>query len=203
MEDNGNKKNVDVVSGASAAVGSTIGMVAGTFIDSELHAAEVVPTPMPEPEPAPAPMPEPAPAPMPSSTISEETPVAVTSVQEETVTEPVSQSQHNNSNNNTEIEVMAYETVTDEYGNEMDVALLDVDGQQVMLFDVDKDGTADVMVADANSDNMIEDNEIVDVVDYNISMDTFEKEMGNDYTNESLAYNDDYVNDADVTDFMA
>lgn len=193
MEDNGNKKNVDVVSGASAAVGSTIGMVAGTFIDSELHAAEVVPTPMPEP----------APAPMPSSTISEETPVAVTSVQEETVTEPVSQSQHNNSNNNTEIEVMAYETVTDEYGNEMDVALLDVDGQQVMLFDVDKDGTADVMVADANSDNMIDDNEIVDVVDYNISMDTFEKEMGNDYTNESLAYNDDYVNDADVTDFMA
>lgn len=203
MEDNGNKKNVDVVSGASAAVGSTIGMVAGTFIDSELHAAEVVPTPMPEPEPAPAPMPEPAPAPMPSSTISEETPVTVTSVQEETVTEPVSQSQHNNSNNNTEIEVMAYETVTDEYGNEMDVALLDVDGQQVMLFDVDKDGTADVMVADANSDNMIDDNEIVDVVDYNISMDTFEKEMGNDYTNESLAYNDDYVNDADVTDFMA
>lgn len=195
MEDNGNKKNVDVVSGASAAVGSTIGMVAGTFIDSELHAAEVVPTPMPEPEPAPAPMP--------SSTISEETPVTVTSVQEETVTEPVSQSQHNNSNNNTEIEVMAYETVTDEYGNEMDVALLDVDGQQVMLFDVDKDGTADVMVADANSDNMIDDNEIVDVVDYNISMDTFEKEMGNDYTNESLAYNDDYVNDADVTDFMA
>ncbi len=193
MEDNGNKKNVDVVSGASAAVGSTIGMVAGTFIDSELHAAEVVPTPMPEP----------APAPMPSSTISEETPVTVTSVQEETVTEPVSQSQHNNSNNNTEIEVMAYETVTDEYGNEMDVALLDVDGQQVMLFDVDKDGTADVMVADANSDNMIDDNEIVDVVDYNISMDTFEKEMGNDYTNESLAYNDDYVNDADVTDFMA
>lgn len=201
MEDNGNKKNVDVVSGASAAVGSTIGMVAGTFIDSELHAAEVVPTPMPEP--APAPMPEPAPSSTPSSTISEETPVTVTSVQEETVTEPVSQSQHNNSNNNTEIEVMAYETVTDEYGNEMDVALLDVDGQQVMLFDVDKDGTADVMVADANSDNMIEDNEIVDVVDYNISMDTFEKEMGNDYTNESLAYNDDYVNDADVTDFMA
>ena len=193
MEDNGNKKNVDVVSGASAAVGSTIGMVAGTFIDSELHAAEVVPTPMPEP----------APSSTPSSTISEETPVTVTSVQEETVTEPVSQSQHNNSNNNTEIEVMAYETVTDEYGNEMDVALLDVDGQQVMLFDVDKDGTADVMVADANSDNMIEDNEIVDVVDYNISMDTFEKEMGNDYTNESLAYNDDYVNDADVTDFMA
>lgn len=199
MEDNGNKKNVDVVSGASAAVGSTIGMVAGTFIDSKLHAAEVVPTPMPEPEPEP----EPAPAPTPSSTISEETPVTVTSVQEETVTEPVSQSQHNNSNNNTEIEVMAYETVTDEYGNEMDVALLDVDGQQVMLFDVDKDGTADVMVADANSDNMIDDNEIVDVVDYNISMDTFEKEMGNDYTNELLAYNDDYVNDADVTDFMA
>ena len=195
MENNGNKKNVDVLSGASAAVGSAIGMVAGTFIDSELHAEEVVITPEPTPEPTPASSH--------SSTISEETPVTVTSVQEETVTEPVSQSQHNNSNNNTEIEVMAYETVSDDYGNEMDVALLDVDGQQVMLFDVDKDGTADVMVADANSDNMIEDNEIVDVVDYNISMDTFEKEMGNDYTNESLAYNDDYVNDADVTDFMA
>lgn len=198
MENNANKKNVDVVSGASAAVGSAIGMVAGTFIDSELHAAEAVITPTPEPVSEPTTATATA-----ASTISEETPVTVTTVQTEPVTEPVSQSQHNNSNDNTDIEVVAYETVSDEYGNEMDTALLDVDGQQVVLLDVDMDGVADVMVADTNADNMIEDNEIADVADYNISMEAFEKEMCNDYTNESLAYNDDYVNDADVTDFMA
>jgi hypothetical protein len=40
MEDNSKKKNVDGVSGVSASVGSAIGMVAGSFLDSELHAAE-------------------------------------------------------------------------------------------------------------------------------------------------------------------
>ena len=30
-----------------------------------------------------------------------------------------------------------------------------------------------------------------------------DSEINNDYTDQTLAYNDDYVNDADVTDFMA
>ena len=194
MEDNNNKKNVDGISGVSTAVGATIGMVAGSFIDSELHAAENNTNPANivtlESEP----------------NTSDEITVTVIPEEAETVQEPaiVQEAETPSHNDNdTEIEVVAYETVTDEYGNEMDVALLSVEDQEVLLFDADKDGLADVMVSDVNGDNVIQEEELYDVTEYGISMEPFESEINNDYTDQTLAYNDDYVNDADVTDFMA
>lgn len=186
MEDNSKKKNVDGVSGVSASVGSAIGMVAGSFLDSELHAAEnnTNPTNIVTQETVSEPEPE----------VTDETPVTVITVEPEQTTQQ---------DNDTEIEVVAYETVTDGYGNEMDVALLSVDDQEVLLLDADMDGLADVMVSDLNGDNVIQDDEVLEVTGYDISMDEFEDEFLNDNANESLAYNDDYVNNADVTDFMA
>lgn len=77
-----------------------------------------------------------------------------------------------------------------------DAALLEIDGQEVIVVDIDSDGTADVMLSDINGDGQLE-------VD-NISGEGMGM-PGMDNSDPYLAQNDtpDYMNDADVSDFMA
>lgn len=184
------KNNVksDVITGTSSAVGATIGMMAGSALATEVSAADEVPqpekptspTPTPSPAPAPAPTPSPAPAPTPSpAPTPEPTPMP----------EP-------------ELEVLAYETVTNDDGSQMDVALISIDEQQMMVADVDMDGTADFLMTDTNCNGSLEENEIINIADEGIGMATFRTSVSHD-ENLYLADNGDYVNDANVDDFMA
>lgn len=100
-----------------------------------------------------------------------------------------------------QLEVLDYGTVTNEDGSQMDVAVVSVDGQEMGLYDVNQDGTADLLAVDANNDNQITSNEVEDISSEGISMQHLH--------NEFLAQNDpamqgpDYINDGDVESYMA
>lgn len=76
-----------------------------------------------------------------------------------------------------------------------------VDDQEVVLVDVDSDGTFDVMAADVDHDQQFTENEIVDIADQNLTVDDLGGIMNP--TDPTLASNDiesDYVNDAPFYD---
>ena len=196
----------NVISGMSSTVGAAVGVVAGSIISSEVNAAEIPgaeipvtpeeeqdvevvssqpsktggstpshnPTPNPTLEPATEPNPTPEPTPA-----SEPRP------------EP-------------EIEVVSYETVTNEDGSQMDVAVVNAQGQAVMIADVDQNGVADIMASDLNYNGQLDNGEIVDVSDQNIAMQPLQ-DAANMNGNNMVAQTGepDYINDANVDDYIA
>ena len=196
----------NVISGMSSTVGAAAGVVAGSIISSEVNAAEIPgaeipvtpeeeqdvevvssqpsktggstpshnPTPNPTPEPATEPNPTPEPTPA-----SESRP------------EP-------------EIEVVSYETVTNEDGSQIDVAVVNAQGQAVMIADVDQNGLADIMASDLNYNGQLDNGEIVDVSDQNIAMQPLQ-DAANMNGNNMVAQTGepDYINDANVDDYIA
>lgn len=196
----------NVISGMSSTVGAAVGVVAGSIISSEVNAAEIPgaeipvtpeeeqdvevvssqpsktggstpshnPTPNPTPEPATEPNPTPEPTP---------------------ASEPRPES---------EIEVVSYETVTNEDGSQIDVAVVNAQGQAVMIADVDQNGVADIMASDLNYNGQLDNGEIVDVSDQNIAMQPLQ-DAANMNGNNMVAQTGepDYINDANVDDYIA
>ena len=191
----------NVISGMSSTVGAAVGVVAGSIISSEVNAAEIPVTPeeeqdvevvssqpsktggsTPSHNPTPHPTPEPATEPNPTP---EPTPAS----------EPRPES---------EIEVVSYETVTNEDGSQMDVAIVNAQGQAVMIADVDQNGVADIMASDLNYNGQLDNGEIVDVSDQNIAMQPLQ-DAANMNGNNMVAQTGepDYINDANVDDYIA
>ena len=196
----------NVISGMSSTVGAAVGVVAGSIISSEVNAAEIpgaeIPVtpeeeqdvevvssqpsktggstpshnPTSHPTPQPATEPNPTPEPTPAS-------------------EPRPES---------EIEVVSYETVTNEDGSQMDVAVVNAQGQAVMIADVDQNGVADIMASDLNYNGQLDNGEIVDVSDQNIAMQPLQ-DAANMNGNNMVAQTGepDYINDANVDDYIA
>ena len=196
----------NVISGMSSTVGAAVGVVAGSIISSEVNAAEIPAAEIPvtpeeeqdvevvssqpsktggstpshnptsHPTPQPATEPNPTPEPTPAS-------------------EPRPES---------EIEVVSYETVTNEDGSQMDVAVVNAQGQAVMIADVDQNGVADIMASDLNYNGQLDNGEIVDVSDQNIAMQPLQ-DAGNMNGNNMVAQTGepDYINDANVDDYIA
>lgn len=191
----------NVISGMSSTVGAAVGVVAGSIISSEVNAAEIPVTPEEEqdvevvssqpsktggstpshnptshPTTGPATEPNPTPEPTPAS-------------------EPRPES---------EIEVVSYETVTNEDGSQIDVAVVNAQGQAVMIADVDQNGVADIMASDLNYNGQLENGEIVDVSDQNIAMQPLQ-DAANMNGNNMVAQTGepDYINDANVDDYIA
>lgn len=102
------------------------------------------------------------------------------------------------------VEVVAYETIDNEDGTLSDIAVVAVDGTPVVVADIDRDGMADLMAVDINENGSIEDEEIIDVSDSNIAMEPLQQAAGVD-PDLYVASNDesDYINDANVDDFIA
>ena len=67
---------------------------------------------------------------------------------------------HPINNTDPEVRVLSYERVTMDDGSQMDVATVSIDGQEAAIVDVDLDGWADGMIADANLDGNISEDEI-------------------------------------------
>ena len=196
----------NVISGMSSTVGAAAGVVAGSIISSEVNAAEIPAAEIPvtpeeeqdvevvssqpsktggstpshnptsHPTPQPATEPNPTPEPTPAS-------------------EPRPES---------EIEVVSYETVTNEDGSQIDVAVVNAQGQAVMIADVDQNGVADIMASDLNYNGQLEHGEIVDVSDQNIAMQPLQ-DAANMNGNNMVAQTGepDYINDANVDDYIA
>ena len=191
----------NVISGMSSTVGAAVGVVAGSIISSEVNAAEIPVTPeeeqdvevvssqpsntggsTPSHNPTPHPTLEPATEPNPTP---EPTPAS------EPRPEP-------------EIEVVSYEPVTNEDGSQMDVAVVNAQGQAVMIADVDQNGLADIMASDLNYNGQLDNGEIVDVSDQNIAMQPLQ-DAANMNGNNMVAQTGepDYINDANVDDYIA
>lgn len=182
------KKNV--ATGASTAAGATAGVVIGAAIaPNSAEAAEVVtPEPAPTSSPAPHPTPEPTPSPKPTPEPQPE-PVPVTPEPPTPGSEP-------------EVEVLGYDRVTNDDGSQMDIAVLNVNGNEVGVIDANLDGEADVLVCDINHNGVIEEGEMEIVQGQGIAMQPLQDAAG---FNPQFAQNDlpDYVNDADVDTYMA
>ena len=93
---------------------------------------------------------------------------------------------------------------------QMDIAGVIVNGQETLVVDIDRDGIADAMVADMDNNGIITDNEVINIEEAGIRMEglsmatTQATGVNEDAT--LLADNDpipDYINDADVTGYMA
>lgn len=100
-----------------------------------------------------------------------------------------------------EPEVLAYEIVSGADGSQMDVAVVSVGGQEFGVYDVNQDGTADLMVADENNNQHIEENEIHDISSENVSM----QALHDDYIaqNDPFMQDPDYINDGNVDNYLA
>lgn len=196
----------NVISGISSTAGAVAGVVGGSMVTAEVNAAEMPEATAEEQEvevvsaepsrtsgnqshheeqPA-VEQPEPVnPEPQKPDPVAPEPPLVTP--------EPI---------DGDEIQVLSYDTITDNDGNEMDVAVVSASGQEIIIADVDQDGTADLMASDLNSNGQLEENEIVDVSEDNIDMQPLEEAAN---ANNMIAQTDDidYINNADVNDYMA
>lgn len=232
------KKNENVkanmAAAASSTLGAAVGVVGGTLLSEEIHAAQVedlvlpedpqatddvpivdveapthstasqptvaattshvtpvnvepiAPEPIPEPDPIPAPGPDPDPEPtpgpnvMPASTLSPD------------------------------VQVLDYQTITGANGQQMDAALVNISGNQALIVDADRDGVADALVADANNNGQIDNDEVVDISMHQLSMSELQAAANHETVADpdpnvmaQNAYNSDYENNANVDDYMA
>lgn len=187
MEKNESKIKEKVVTGASSVIGAAAGVVGANVVAQSVNATEV--------------------------TDQEE-------IQEQHETATISpspsrpQEVHENVDhpedsiaapNESQVEVLAYETLTNEEGCLVDAAVVAIDGQHVIIADGDQDGIADIMAADLNNNGTLEEDEILDISGESIAMSPLQAavDMGGD---DMLLADDstpDYVNDANVDAYMA
>ncbi|MDE6578354.1 MAG: hypothetical protein K2K58_09325, partial [Muribaculaceae bacterium] len=98
------------------------------------------------------------------------------------------------------IHVLGVQSVQNDQGDIMNVALVESQGDMAMLIDIDNDGTIEVALHDDNYNGQIEDNEVYDVSGANIQV----EELYNASMQQNEAYNTgmdempDYTNDADL-----
>ena len=178
------KKNV--ATSVSTTAGATAGVMIGTVLSpEEAHAGEIStsePTLQPNPSPKPA---------------SQSNPV-----KPEPITPAPTKPDTQTPQPESEIEVVGYDRVTNEDGNQMDIAVLNVNGNEVGVIDANLDGEADALVCDINQNGVIEEGEIEIIQNQGIAMQPFQDAAG---FNPQYAQNNlpDYVNDADVDTYMA
>ena len=100
--------------------------------------------------------------------------------------------------------VLSYETVTTEDGSQVDVVTVDVEGRDGVIVDVDRDGTADVMVVDVNQNGQVEDEEVFDISEEHLAMEIFQPEnpMGDDSLLALRGEGPDYINTANVDGYV-
>lgn len=193
-QNNKNTKNDNWKVGVSMAVGAVIGASGTSALADTLHGdVDVDPTPEPEPQPIPIPDPEPTPEPEPKpdpkpTTEEEPTPVPGPTPgpeEEQFVT------------------VLSYETVPGEDGNLMDVAIVDVNGTTAAIVDIDRDGTADALIADWDGNGVIDQNEVSPIECY-VNMAELEANVATPTPDvyDPIAQND-YNNHGDVNGYLA
>lgn len=92
-------------------------------------------------------------------------------------------------------------------GQQATIAGLQVEGQEVVIMDIDHDGVFDLEAVDLNDNGMIENNEVVDIQDQNITVECVQQDLQaqdaqiNNYIADSDA--PDYMNEANPEGFMA
>lgn len=99
-----------------------------------------------------------------------------------------------------EIRVLGVETVQNDEGEIMNVALVECEGDQAMLVDVDNNGTFDVLLHDDNGDGQIQEAEVHNIEQANLDVADLLQAQASQAGDMLYASNDDmpdYINDAD------
>ncbi len=101
-----------------------------------------------------------------------------------------------------DIDVLGYDRLTNENGDQIEAAAVNINGNSALIVDTDLDGTADYLMSDQNNNGVIEGHEQILVQDQGFEMQPLQDAAG---FNTALAQDDlpDYVNDADVDIYMA
>lgn len=97
------------------------------------------------------------------------------------------------------VEVVSFEEIEHADSSHSDMAILNIDGEVVGLMDIDQDGTADLLIQDANGDQQIAPDEMEDVSDLGIAMQPFREEY---IAQQDSSIDTDYINDGDVQSYM-
>lgn len=98
-----------------------------------------------------------------------------------------------------EIRVLGVEAVEDN-GQIINVALVECEGDQALLVDVDNSGTIDILIHDDNGDGRIQESEIHDISDAGLEVADLIQAQAAAEGDVLFTSNDDmpdYVNDAD------
>ena len=77
---------------------------------------------------------------------------------------------------NSEVEILGLEHVVTEDGQEWNVGGLSIDGQEVVVLDVDNDMMGDFALADINQDGQMQEDELMDIQESPIPMGIFEQD---------------------------
>lgn len=196
-ETNAGQKSYNWQNGASSSIGAAIGVTVGSMAQTAFATEPTTEGAIQQPYTDTL------------SVTSEEPSIneTVAPQKPDTPTRPTSidDEQHNED----AITVVSYERVTCEDGSQMDVAGVIINGQETLVIDVDRDGIADVMVADMDNNGIITDNEVCNIEEAGIEMEGLSIAATQTGINEDttlLADNEtmpDYINDADVTGYMA
>lgn len=234
------KKNENVkanmAAAASSTLGAAVGVVGGTLLSEEIHAAQVEDPVLPEDPQATddvpivdveAPTHSTASQPTVAATTSHVTPVNVEPITPELTPDPTPESDPipapgpdpdpeptpgpnvmPASTLSPDVQVLDYQTITGADGQQMDAALVNISGNQALIVDADRDGVADALVADANNNGQIDNDEVVDISMHQLSMSELQAAANPDPAADpnvmaQNAYNSDYENNANVDDYMA
>ena len=225
------KKNENVkanmAAAASSTLGAAVGVVGGTLLSEEIHAAQVEDPVLPEDPQATddvpivdveAPTHSTASQPTVAATTSHVTPVNVEPIAPEPIPEPDPipapgpdpDPEPTPGPNSPDVQVLDYQTITGADGQQMDAALVNISGNQALIVDADRDGVADALVADANNNGQIDNDEVVDISMHQLSMSELQAAANHETVADpdpnvmaQNAYNSDYENNANVDDYMA
>lgn len=99
-----------------------------------------------------------------------------------------------------EIRVLGVEAVQNDYGQIMNVALVECEGDQALLVDVDNNGSIDVLIHDDNFDGHIQESEVHDISGAGLEVADLLQSQAAQEGDVFYASNDDmpdYINDAD------
>lgn len=232
------KKNENVkanmAAAASSTLGAAVGVVGGTLLSEEIHAAQVEDPVLPEDPQATddvpivdveAPTHSTASQPTVAATTSHVTPVNVEPIAPDPIpapgTDPLPVPDPDPeptpgpnvmpaSTLSPDVQVLDYQTITGADGQQMDAALVNISGNHALIVDADRDGVADALVADANNNGQIDNDEVVDISMHQLSMSELQAAANPDPVADpdpnvmaQNAYNSDYENNANVDDYMA
>lgn len=232
------KKNENVkanmAAAASSTLGAAVGVVGGTLLSEEIHAAQVEDPVLPEDPQATddvpivdveAPTHSTASQPTVAATTSHVTPVNVEPIAPDPIpapgTDPLPVPDPDPeptpgpnvmpaSTLSPDVQVLDYQTITGADGQQMDAALVNISGNQALIVDADRDGVADALVADANNNGQIDNDEVVDISMHQLSMSELQAAANHETVADpdpnvmaQNAYNSDYENNANVDDYMA
>ena len=100
-----------------------------------------------------------------------------------------------------EVQIVGVEQVTLDDGSTVTAGQMVIDGQDVILVDVDQDGEFDLLMADANNNGVIDEEEVVVIQGEGVMVSHLQQPDNSLQTDDLYSDLPDYANDADVNSF--